>query len=197
MDRIHTGIRRLEVLPESVELQSLKIGFGRLSGLFTKSIKKRALAGIDDLAMNRQAVGTPEQYYQQAQALAAAAPPADQRDPQQQEWLPLGVFGLTSEDTGDSQAVVQLAVNKQGVIAGTYYNEAGQVSRPIQGTVDLKTQRVAMSFADKKNTDRVLETSINNLTQDEAPALLHFGAEQSQPVLLVRLKQPEETDRRQ
>jgi len=48
-----------------------------------------------------------------------------------------------------------------------------------------------MSFADNKNTDRILETSINNLTEDEAPALLHFGAEQSQPALLVRLKQPE------
>jgi len=76
-------------------------------------------------------------------------------------------------------------------------DEAAQVSRPIQGTVDVKTQRAAMTFADKKNTDRVLETSINNLTQDKAPALLHFGAEQSQPALLVRLKQPGETDRRQ
>jgi hypothetical protein len=138
-----------------------------------------------------QAAGTPEQYYQQAQSLAAAAPPADQLNGQQQEWLPLGVFALTSEDTGDSQAVIQLAVNKDGVIAGTYYNEANQVNRPIQGTVDPKTQRAAMSFADGKNTDRVLETSIDNLTKDEAPALLHFGAEQSQPVLLVRLKQPE------
>ena len=49
---------------------------------------------------------------------------------------------------------MQLAVNKQGVIAGTYYNEASQVSRPIQGTVDVNTQRAAMSFADNKNTDR-------------------------------------------
>jgi len=32
-----------------------------------------------------------------------------------------------------------------------------------------------------------------DLTQDEAPALLHFGAEQSQPVLLVRLEQPDST----
>jgi len=143
--------------------------------------------------VNGQSAGTPDQYYQQAQALAAAAPPADQLNGQQQEWLPLGVFAMTSEDTGDSQLVVQLAVNKQGVIAGTYYNEPNQVSRPIQGTVDVKTQRAAIGFADNKNTDRILETSINNLTQDEAPALLHFGAEQSQPMLLVRLKQPEGT----
>ena len=119
--------------------------------------------------VNGQAAGTPDQYYQQARSQAAAAPAADQTNAQEQEWLPLGVFALTSEDTGDSQAVVQLAVNKQGVIAGTYYNEANQVNRPIQGTVDPQTQRAAMSFADNKNTDRVLETGIENLTKDEAP----------------------------
>jgi hypothetical protein len=143
--------------------------------------------------VNGQASGTPQQYYSQAQTLATAAPPADQVNAQQQDWMPLGVFALTSEDTGDSQAVLQLAVNKQGVIAGTYYNEANQASRPIQGSMDVNTQRTAMSFGDNKNTDLILETSINNLTQDEAPALLHFGAEQSQPVLLVRLKQPDGT----
>ena len=143
--------------------------------------------------LNGQAAGTPQEYYQQTQALAAAAPATDQINGQQEDWLPLGVFALTSEDTGDSQIVLQLAVNKQGVIAGTYYNEANQASRPIQGTADVKTQRTVMTFADNKNTDRILETGINNLTQDEAPALLHFGAEQSQPVLLVRLKQPDGT----
>ena len=122
--------------------------------------------------VNGQAAGTPQEYYQQTQALAAAAPPVDQVNAQQQDWLPLGVFALTSEDTGDSQTVLQLAVNKQGMIAGTYYNEANQVSRPIQGTADVKTQRAVMTFADNKNTDRILETGINNLTQDEAPALL-------------------------
>ncbi len=84
--------------------------------------------------------------------------------------------------------MIESLLNKHGVIAGTYYNEAGQVSRPIQGTVDLKTQRAAMSFADRKNTDLILETSVNNLIQDEAPSLLQFGAEQSQSMLLVRLK---------
>jgi hypothetical protein len=142
--------------------------------------------------VNGQAAGTPQEYYAQAQSLAAAAPPADQVNAQQQDdWMPLGVFALTSEETGDSQAVLQLAVNKQGIIAGTYFNEATQASRPVQGSMDVNTQRVAMGFADNKNTDKILETSINNLTQDEAPALLHFGADQSQPMLLVRLKQPD------
>ena len=83
-------------------------------------------------------------------------------------------------------------MNKQGVIAGTYYNQATQTTRPVQGTVDIKTQRAAMTFGDGQNTDRVLETGIYNLTQEEAPSLLHFGTDQSQAVVLVRLPQPEE-----
>jgi hypothetical protein len=63
----------------------------------------------------------------------------------------------------------------------------------VHGRSDVKTQRAVMTFADNKNTDRILETGINNLTQDEAPALLHFGSDQTQPRLLVRLKQPEST----
>jgi hypothetical protein len=136
-----------------------------------------------------QAVGSSEQYYQQTQAIAAAAPPVDQVGPQD-EWLPLGVYALTSEDTTDSSAALQLAVNKKGVLAGTYYNEDTQVSRPVQGTVDVKNQRAVVSFGDGRDTNLVLETGVYNLTQDEAPALLRFGAEQSQPRLLVRLKPP-------
>ncbi|MGO9918758.1 MAG: hypothetical protein ACLQIB_29175 [Isosphaeraceae bacterium] len=139
--------------------------------------------------VNGQAAGSPEQYYQQTQAIAAAAPPVDQANPQD-EWLPLGVYAVTSEDTPDASAVLQLAVNKQGALAGTYYNEDTQVSRPVQGMVDAKSQRAVMKFADGKDADLVLETGVYNLTQEEAPALLHFGAAQSQPMLLVRLKPP-------
>jgi hypothetical protein len=139
--------------------------------------------------VNGQAAGSPEQYYQQTQAIAAAAPPVDQANPQD-EWLPLGVYAVTSEDTPEASAVLQLAVNKQAVIGGTYYNEDTQVSRPIQGMVDAKRQRAVMKFADGQDADLVLETGVSSLTQEEAPALLHFGAEQSQPMLLVRLKPP-------
>jgi hypothetical protein len=139
--------------------------------------------------VNGQAAGSPEQYYQQTQAVAAAAPPANPTNAQE-EWLPLGVYAVTSEDTPDASAVLQLAVNKQGVLAGTYHNEDTQVDRPVQGMVDAKTQRAVLTFGDGKNTDTVLETGVYNLTQDEAPALLHFSAEQSQPILLVRLKPP-------
>jgi hypothetical protein len=61
----------------------------------------------------------------------------------------------------------------------------------LKGTADAKTQRVAIGFADGKNEDVVLETGIYNLTQDEAPSLLHHGSGETQPALLVRLTPPE------
>lgn len=135
-----------------------------------------------------QAAGTPEEYAAQSTALVASAP-AQVAD---KEWLPLGSFALTREGVNDSQAMLELAVNKQGVLAGTYYNETTQVSRSLKGMLDQASQRAAIGFADGKNTDVVLETGIQNLTQDEAPGLLHQGKDRSGPVLLVRLQAPEE-----
>ena len=133
-----------------------------------------------------QAAGTPQEYAAQSTALLAAAP-AQVTDT---EWLPLGSFALTREGVNDSQAMLELAVNKQGVLAGTYYNEATQVSRSLKGMLDQASQRAAIGFADGRNTDVVLETGIQNLTQEEAPALLHQEPDRSEPVLLVRLKPP-------
>jgi hypothetical protein len=138
--------------------------------------------------MNNQPAGTPAQYTQQLQSEVAAAP-ATATD---SEWLPLGVFAFTREGVDDSQAMVELAVNKHGVIAGTYYNEDTGVSRSLKGTLDRATQRVAVGFADGKNTNLTFETGIYDLTQDEAPGLLHFGTGESQPVLLVRLQPPKQ-----
>jgi hypothetical protein len=138
--------------------------------------------------VNGQSVGTPEQYAAQSKALVAAAP-AQVDDT---EWLPLGTFAFTREGVDDSQAIIELAINKQGVLAGTFYNEATQVSRSLKGTLDKKTQLAAVGFADGKNPEVVMETGIQNLTQDEAPALLHQGKEKATPVLLVRLQAPAE-----
>lgn len=86
--------------------------------------------------------------------------------------------------------MIELTVDKQDVIAGTYYNEATGVSRSLRGTLDRNTQRVVIGFADGKNTEIALQTGIYNLTQNEAPGLLHRGAAESQLVLLVRLRPP-------
>jgi hypothetical protein len=56
--------------------------------------------------------------------------------------------------------------------------------------VDKKSQRAAWTFADGKDTNIVMETGINNLTQDQTEALFHFGKDITQQWLMVRLQEP-------
>jgi hypothetical protein len=100
------------------------------------------------------------------------------------------VFAISQDKATDSNMLLQLAVNKQGVIQGTYYNTATDIARPVKGMVDKQTQRAAWTFADGKNTDIVMETGIYNLTQDQAEALIHFGKDKTQQWMMVRLPQP-------
>ncbi len=132
-------------------------------------------------------IATAEQYYQQAVSLASSAV---SKPPKDEEWLPLGVFAIAAGQSTDSNMMLQLAVNKQGVIQGTYQNTTTDTARPVRGMVDKKTQRAAWTFADGKNTDIIMETGLFNLTQDQAEALVHFGKDKTQQWLMVRLPQP-------
>lgn len=145
-----------------------------------------------DVYFGGNKVGTKEEYYQQAGDLAGAAQIAT--DQQSEDWLPLGVFALGQNNVGNANMVLQLAVNKEGVIRGTYYNTSTDTARPVKGMVDRKTQRAAWMFADGKNTDIIMETGIYNLTQDETEALVHFGKDNTQRWLMVRLEQPQEAE---
>lgn len=143
----------------------------------------------DNVYVNNQDAGTAEQYYNQAATLAQTGTQADASS--DGDWLPLGVFALSKDGSQSSNMVLQLAVNKQGIIRGNYQDSADSDNQVIHGSVDLKTQRVAFTIGDK--TDRVVETGLYNLTKDEAPALIHFGADRTEQWLLVRLTNPNAT----
>jgi hypothetical protein len=142
-----------------------------------------------------QRYATADEYYQQASDLADAAPEIAEDQADKIEWLPLGVFAYTQKGVSETNTYLQLAVTKDGVIGGTLFNEATNTSRPLEGTVDKKTQRAAWTFADGKNTDTVMETSIYSLTKDKAPALVHFGPKKTQEVELVRMEEPKDSDK--
>ena len=131
-------------------------------------------------------------YFRQALALALAVPRFDDAAAATVEWLPLGVFAFMPAGVSQTNSYFQLAVTRDGVIGGTYVNEATNTTRPVEGTVDKDTQRAAWTFADGKNTDIVFETSIYNLTEDQAPVLVHFGAARTQEGTLVRMEAPQD-----
>ena len=88
--------------------------------------------------------------------------------------------------------LLQLAVSKEGFVAGTLFNESTESSRPVEGMVDKETQRAVWSPVDGKNAGVVMETGIYNLTQDQATALVHFSPDKTQTWVMVRLEEPAE-----
>lgn len=143
--------------------------------------------------VNGEQYGSPEQYYQDTSKLAASVPEVTDAQAEGMEWMPLGVFAVTHGDVNDTNMLLQLAVNKEGVIAGTFYNESTEAGHPVEGMVDRKTQRAAWKTADGTNDNVVMETGIYNLTQDEVSVLVHFGPDTTQTWTLVRVEQPEES----
>jgi hypothetical protein len=136
-----------------------------------------------------QVVASADQYAQQAEDLIAAAPEVA---PEEGQWMPLGVFALTQDGQADGPApslFLQLAISKEGVINGTLENEGTNETQTIEGVVDKKSQRCAWNVVGK--TRPIMETGIYNLTEDTAPALVHFADGQTQQWLMVRLDDPE------
>ena len=96
---------------------------------------------------------------------------------------------MVGEGEEKSTNIFQLAINKDGVIRGEYYNALTDTTEPVYGSVDKKTQRAAWTVADRKSP--VYEAGIANLTKDETTMLVHFSKEKAQQFTLVRIQQPE------
>ena len=119
---------------------------------------------------------------------------AENLNPAASEWLPLGVFAVTQDRQASGPVptlFMQLAVNKEGVISGTFKNETTGETQSLEGMVDKKSQRVAWCVQGKSWP--IVETGLSNLTQETFPALLHFADGQTQQWLFVRLEEPKKT----
>jgi hypothetical protein len=137
---------------------------------------------------NGEPVATAEEYAEQATDLAVAGQAA--KPDEKEDWQSLGVFAMVQGDEKDANNIFQIAINKDGVIRGNYYNGLTDTTVPLAGSVDKKTQRAAWIVGDKKDT--VYETGFGNLSQAETSMLVHFGKERTQQWMLVRLEAPKE-----
>jgi hypothetical protein len=142
----------------------------------------------DSVYIGGQEVSSAEDFARSAATLATVSPPASQAEAEKSEWMALGTFAIAAHEKDvDPSRIIQLAVNKDGVISGTLYNKQTDKASTVQGQVDKQTQRVAFRVGE---TDKiVVETGLYNLTQDQAPILVHFGTDKVEQYLLVRLKQ--------
>lgn len=128
-----------------------------------------------------------DEYAAQAEELATSTPEVE--NPDNLEWLPLGVFALTQEKSaGAPNMFLQLAVSKEGIIAGTYQNKSTDQTESVEGMVDSKSQRAAWTITGK-NTP-IMETGIANLTENETRALVHFADGTTQEWLMLHIENP-------
>jgi hypothetical protein len=135
-------------------------------------------------------VGTPEQYAQQAATLAeqgTTAPVA-----KDDEWRPLGVFAVARKEETSPSTFLSLAIDKAGLLRGTYYDAVSDATQNVTGKVDKKTQRVAWTIGDNKST--VYEAGLSNLTQQQTTMLVHRDGGKVEQMLLVRVQDPKGAD---
>lgn len=143
--------------------------------------------------INGEKVASTTEFAQSAADLATVAPPQDEEVAKKAEWMALGTFTVSSgEKDVEPNRIIQLAVNKDGIVSGTLYNTETELTQSVQGKVDKDTQRVAMRITESE--DLVAETGLYNLTQEQAPVLVHFGAEKVENWLFVRLEDPAPED---
>ncbi len=139
--------------------------------------------------INGEEVATADEFAQTAAALATVPPPENEQASAEVEWMPLGTFAVAAdEEDVDPSRVIQLALSKEGIVSGTLYNTQTDLAHTVQGQVDKETQRVAFRVGESE--DIVVETGLYNLTQNESPALVHFGTDRVETWLLVRLESP-------
>lgn len=134
-----------------------------------------------------------DEYYRYVYDLAHSVPQIDEQLAQQMEWQPLGVFTLSRPNESESQRALQLAVSKEGIVTGTYFNRQDGHVHPVSGMVDEESQRAAWAFADGEHPEVVFESSIFSLTQPESTIMVHFGprADEAEIWQAVRQDAPE------
>ena len=144
----------------------------------------------DQVYSGDEPIATTEEYAEQAEEIATTAPSAE---PEQGDWLPLGVFAITQDGQAsgaEPSLYMQLAISKQGVISGTLKNTLTGKVQSLEGMADKESQRAAWGVVDQERP--IMETGLSNLTQDTSPALIHFADGQTQQWLMVRIPEPKQ-----
>jgi hypothetical protein len=133
----------------------------------------------------------PVQNYQPQPAVATQLAASGSEVADESSWLPLGVYALKDGNQTEATAMLQLSVNKQGVLRGSYYDVVSDQGQAIQGGVDKKTRGVAWKVG--SNGPVIFETALANLTQASGPVSLHFANGQTRQWSLTRLENPAPT----
>lgn len=144
----------------------------------------------DQVYADGEPVGTTAEFADQASAIADAGKMVDPVEEKEGDWKPLGVFAMVRGEETTADNLFQIAVNKEGILRGNYYNALTDSATPIVGSVDKKSQRAAWTVGDKKSP--VYEAGIVNLTTDNTTMMVHYSKVKSQQFTLFRIDKSDE-----
>jgi hypothetical protein len=112
-------------------------------------------------------------YMNQPSASSANPPPVADNNTvaennSSNSWIPLGIYALGTDtiEPSDTNLFLQLAMNKDGQLAGAYYNATTNKAESLTGSVDKSTQMASFYIADRPDSP-IVSTGIYNLTQPQ------------------------------
>ena len=148
----------------------------------------------DGTYANGQEVTVNDEYSKQARELAAAGAQLlqqkiDAQEADKLEWLPLGVFALCKSEDGDPTMFLQLAISREGIVAGSFANTTNNENLSVQGGADRESTRLAVTIGDQD--DVVVETGLYNVTEQQSSALVHYQDGTRENWMLVKMPDPQ------
>lgn len=172
-------------------------GSGKNNGNNGSSVSNVTYEG-PNVYVNGNPAGTQVDYYNQAEQLASAGQQYVDTTPNtgssgggNSQWQPLGVFSLAQKGQTQSSMLFQLAINKDGIVRGNYMNQLTNETDQVYGSLDKKTQRISFTIGQNTANSTVFDTSLSDITKDDAPVLVHYGPNSTQAMMLVRLPAPQ------
>jgi len=103
----------------------------------------------------------------------ASTPPNTPPTVDDGEWMPLGSFDLKLTGQTVATRAIQLAVNHQSVIRGTYYDMAADSVKEVTGAVDKKTLRASWTIGQSGLV--VYEISVDALSSPEGELTVRYA----------------------
>lgn len=105
------------------------------------------------------------------------------------DWIPLGVFavGTDTVDPSNTNLFLQLAVDKEGQVEGTYYNSSTDQAQKVSGYLNKSTQQITWEITGSFDSP-IMQTGLYNLTQDQTPIKVIMGDTSVQTWSLVKIK---------
>jgi len=108
--------------------------------------------------------------------------------PDSGQWQQLGTFSLAEPGQSQSNMMLQMQINKDGILHGTYYNQLTMETAPVYGALDKNTQRISWTLGTNPST--VFDAGLADIVKDESSVLVHYSPSNTQRMALVRMKQP-------